>query len=524
MPGTYATVLFAMIASSYLAVHVATLTRIPVPQFDDTFFASLADSYWRTGDLRSSISPLWIDKPVYLYGPIYFLMVRFVFEHFGFGLFQSRIVPLLFGLAILPVVFATLRRSNVPRTLALCACILLALDPTFNYSLHSGRMDNVALFFVLLSFLLLRPSGDAKGRHGLYLCAASGLFSALAVLTTPRSGYLVLLIGAVLAVRLVVTRGRSELLQLALWSLPQACLYSLWILLAFGGIPQLLTYYAGFAPTYVGGRFAVRMVHYPLLLVLLAMTAMRFVRDPRCLFDELVWFTLVGVVAFYVLGINPPNFGTVYAIFTIPLAYMCIARVMSGDGRGEPRFGAHAATIGYVLLGLLFVVNAAGFLGQTGLTFLQWNARDPRPAEEAVGQYVPAGSRVVGFDQFYFAVRRNGSDFQYIERGGTLPERLAYHEKVYDFDFLIVGESGDTELANAYGREMRLIKVGDVGRLGDESWGARLVTEVGRVLHLQGALRATYGATIFSRVRERGKESAPTASHGGATDERGRVE
>ena len=207
--------------AAYVGWHVASLTRAPVPYFDDTFFASIGLSYLRSGELRLAVAPLWMRDPVLLYGPIYFLAQRFVFAHWGFGIFQNRVLALAGGLATIGLAVAVLRAAGARRAVALAAGMLLALDPTLNVSLHGGRMDAVAVALVLGSLLLLlrsrsgsrfMPSDATAGEPALAAGLGAGVLAALAVLTTPRSAFLVGALAATLAASWVAqpTRGRMR--------------------------------------------------------------------------------------------------------------------------------------------------------------------------------------------------------------------------------------------------------------------------------------------------------------------------
>jgi Dolichyl-phosphate-mannose-protein mannosyltransferase len=492
-------ILLAVAACSYVLLHVLTLTRSPVPYFDDSFFASVADTFTRTGELRLAAGPLWIDGPVYLYGPAYFLAQRVVFEHFGFGLLQSRILGLVFGIGVVMAVFASLRQAGLPRRVALWTCMLLALDPTLNLSLHSGRMDGMALFLILVSFTLLLKSGKSDTRAKPQLCAASGVFAALGVLTTPRPAYLVVLMGVILLVRWCVSRTRQEAVQLLSWSVPLIGLYAIWIWYAFGSLDEMARYYRSLAGTYVGGRFAVRMIHYPLLAILVAVSGLRLLSRPRVRFDELVFFALSGVAAFYLLGINPPNFGTVYSVFTIPLIYMALASLTSALSE-EGTWGGRGAIMQRGVFAFLLVFNGAALCARTALELLQWDSRDPVSAEVVARQVIPPGSRVIGDDKYYFAVRKAGSDFQYAQRGGTLDERVAYHRDVYGFEYLITNEAETSDVFQAYAGSVQLVKVASI-RAGQRPAVADWLSGLARRVRVGAPLVPGYEGAVFARAR-----------------------
>jgi hypothetical protein len=480
-------------ACLYVLLHALTLTRCPVPYFDDTFFASVGASFLRTGALQLAVSPLWMADPVYLYGPVYFLLQRVVFEHLGFGIFQNRMLGLTFGVGIVLLVFVALRQAGVRRNVALSACILLALDPTLHLSLHSGRMDNVALFFVLAAFVLLQRAWAADGTASLRLCAIAGLLTGLGVLTTPRSSFLVVCMGGILLVRSLLVRTASRALQLACWALPLVGLYLSWVGYAFGGVQALVTYYGRYVDTYVGGRFFVRAVHAPLLAVLVAVAAFRLatISGKRAMrFDELLAFTLAGVVAFHALGINPSRFGTVYSIYFVPLVYMALACLTAGIAGDRIRRGVFA---------LLLVVNAGVFAARTVLELGQWRSRDPAPVERMVRAAIPQGSRVIGDDKFYFAVVTAGSDYQYWQRGGTVSERVAYHADQYGFDYLVTNEDEHSPLFRAYATRVPLLRVASLGR--DEPGAvAAWLSRVARLANVGSPLVGDYASTVFVRA------------------------
>lgn len=473
--------LVAAAAIVYLLLHVATLTRSPVPYFDDTFFASVGESFARTGELKLPVAPLWMDGPVYLYGPVYFVALRSVFAQYGFGILQNRVLGLGFGLGLVLVTFAVLRRADVRRDVALPTCLLMALDPTFNLSLHSGRMDDVALFFILGAFWLLQTGWRAAGTTSLLLSAASGLVAGVAVLTTPRPGYLVVVMGAILALRWMLVRSRERALQLVCWVLPLVGLYLLWIAYAFGSVAALAAYYGQFAGTYVGGHFIVRPVHYPLLAALAVVGALRLALRRSMQLNELVAFALTGIVAFYALGINPPGFGTVYTVLTIPLVYMAIARLAQTIEGGHV-LGLSGTTVGRTVFALLLVVNVAVYAARTALEMSQWSSRDPAPVERLVREVIPPGSKVIGDDKFYYAVVAAGSDYQYWRRGGTVAERVAYQTDRYAFDYLVTNEDPSSELFAAYAARNRL-------------------TELARIEHHEPSPVATWLSSVAHRLR-----------------------
>ena len=113
-----------------------------------------------------------------------------------------------FGIGVILVVYAIFGQAGLSKTLGFWATVLLALGPPMVLSMHSGRMDGMALIFILVSFLLLEKTWDGGTT---WLAVASGTFAAAGVLTTPRPASLVALIGLVLVVRWCLERSWLEI-------------------------------------------------------------------------------------------------------------------------------------------------------------------------------------------------------------------------------------------------------------------------------------------------------------------------
>src|SRR4029077_3119763 len=125
------------------------------------------DTLWRTGEFKLTVSPLWLEQPVYLYGPVYFLLVAGAFARLGFGVLQCRLVGLSGACALVAVAYRILRREGVERRFALAACALMAMDPILLEFLRIGRMDLLAVCFFFLAYLLLVDSREATTRAAL---------------------------------------------------------------------------------------------------------------------------------------------------------------------------------------------------------------------------------------------------------------------------------------------------------------------------------------------------------------------
>jgi len=484
-----------LLVAAYLALHFLTLARSPLPWFDDTFFASVTDSVVRTGELKLLVAPLWFDKPVYIYGPAYFAVTSSLARLLPFDVFTFRLPCLLFALGIVVLVGLILRSRKVARETVILTCVLLALDPTFYKSSHSGRMDSMTLFFILLSLLTLPAKDSAGGRASVGRALGSGVAATIAMLTTPRPAYLVAAIGCILVYRVVRERSRARWTELLVWGGTLGTLYGIWLLYAFGTPGNVLSYYAGVPGDYLGG-IGVRLVHVPVLVAVVVLAVAVALGDPRRLATELMFFVAVGIAGFYVVVREP---GLLYSFFMVVVAYLGIGYL------GGMLAGRQRRALPRVVLLLLLMANTASYLARNAYVIAQWQANDSAAVDRAVAAQIPRGSRVVGDDKYFFAVRKAGSDFQYIGRGGTPEERVAYHRDVYHADYLITDRDDQSELIAEYAHAFPLVKVGSIA----EPPPSPLVKPLLRLAKaFNFAPETGYGGTVWVRERVPGAASA----------------
>jgi len=483
--------------AGYVLLHLVIVARSHIPWFDDTFFASIADTLRRTGEFRLAVSPLWMAQPVYLYGPTYFVVVAGAFATLGRGVLAYRLTSLIAAFALLVVAVRLLRRRGVEKRFALAAGVLIALDPIFLEILRVGRMDLLAVLFLLLSFLALDSAKPPSGRSGLLYAALSGLLASLGILTTPRPGYLLVPLGLILLYRCYAGPLAYRLAQLGAWITAFTPLCIAWIAYAFGGIGPLLTYFSAFAGDYAGGGLGIISVQKPVLTLLLLFSVLKLIREPKDFLDEFAVFVGLGIVLFMLLVKNTAPFGGGYSILVIPFEYMGLAWLVSNC----PRLSVPISTPTLQRLAFvpLFLLNGAFFLAIVSSDLLLWPALDPAAAATEITASIPPGSKVVGDDKFYFLVRQAGSDFQYLERGGSLAERAKYQTDSYRFDYLITASDENSDVLRAYRARADLAKVAAIDAPTLSRW-------VRYPLWLRGHLimwriATNYGGVIYKRVR-----------------------
>jgi hypothetical protein len=270
----------------------------------------------------------------------------------------------------------------------------------------------------------------------------------------------------------------------------------------------MLEYYADFSEDYTSGGFGVRALHAPLLIPLALLMIAALVIDRRSLLlYDIPFFTVVGIAEFYLFVKDKGVFGGLYSFFIIPLTYLALGYLLARL-REATANGPVIRWIQYGIFAVLFAFNGAIFAARTTLEAVQWEARSPAATDATVRSLIPPGSKVVGDDKFYFAVRKADSDFQYLQRGGTPEERARYHVDDYGMDYLITAESDTSDLLRSYLKEVPLVEIASISAPRDGAL-ARFITSVAQWAGIGSSLTANYEGRVFARAAKRPSPSTP---------------
>jgi hypothetical protein len=215
--------------------------------------------------------------------------------------------------------------------------------------------------------------------------------------------------------------------------------------------------------------------------------------------NEIVFFAVCGVMLFYVVVHDP---SVLYAFFMVPLACLGIGLI------SERLFAYHVKRLPFTIIALLICASTVALLARNALVAAQWHARSPDRAREFLARHVPPGAKVVGDEKYYFAARSLGAEFQYGSRGGSLEERVAYHNSVFPADFLITELSEESTLVQSYKRGLSLEKVESLPTLEGGAfsrWLSSVASIVGFIPD------AGYRGTLWARA---GVESATSVTKG----------
>ena len=179
---------FSLIFLLGLYIRLVNLDTCPGFERDEGFYSDVAEnlSYGKFMTLSFHFEPrlnLPTDiQPQYMFYnmPLWFILVAISFSLFGVGVFQVRIVSVLFDMLTAALVFRFGKELYSERT-GFLAMLIYSLD---FYSVYIGRLaehDNVEAFFVILSIYLWYQA--SKKENNIVFLMLSGISAGLAVLS-----------------------------------------------------------------------------------------------------------------------------------------------------------------------------------------------------------------------------------------------------------------------------------------------------------------------------------------------------
>lgn len=389
-----------------IAWSIWSLSYSPLPWLDEVFYASTTHSLVTGHGLSLEIDHY---EPVVMYGPVYFLLTGAVAKVFGFGIFQFRIVNLLFAFLSVLVLGKTLDKLNVKKGLNYFSQLLLLTDALFISNSHSGRMEFVALFFILLAI-------NFYLNHNLKTiikAALVALMLTLAALTSLRA--IILCIPIAIAQLISIIKERSWI-SLVPYLLIPVLLYGIWVYIAFGSVSDMLSYFSqqqssdntqrSLISKYAKGNWMIYKYHYPMVVASL-ITIVFLIKRKKI---KEVGLFIITVLLFYLFVTDTG----LYGVYVLPF-YMIIISV----GLSEIQINSNKfLKISYqALVAICLLVNCSIFTIKVANIISTKEQRDPQKAAEWLAANIPSGSKVAGDYIYFYSAIKNGCQFKRIHRG-----------------------------------------------------------------------------------------------------------
>ena len=429
------TKLFIYFISGLLIIwHLYTLSYSPLPWFDETFFASITHSLINGKGFCLEVGPLIDSRPIYIYGPIYFLMTSIVTSIFGFSIFMFRIVNFSFSIFVVILLYKILRTIKIKQFIIIISISAFCFDTIFLQDAHSGRMDIVALFFSLFGLytLILLPPKKSITLIGIISLTVS-------LLTTPRAFVLVIPIGIYYLIKTIKNRNWENIFYFI--SIPFILFY-IWIRYSYGTIISFFQYYitknktgASLTSSYLGGNLRIPSFQYCLIIVTIGLIIVYFKQFKSNIIAKL---SLAIILFFYVI-INDTG---LYSTLIIPFYYIIIATMLDISDIKSKIYKI-------ILFGIL-IINFSIFSFKSLSIVFSINERNASPIENWVKNNVTSGKKIIGDDRYFYAAIKNKCNFQYTERGESLQEVVNYQYNVFKPDYIFFSKQTTPEVINEY--------------------------------------------------------------------------
>lgn len=430
--------------------HLWSLQYSPLPWFDETFFASITNSFINSKGFQLEICPLQTGGvPVLTYGPVYFLLTAIPIKLAGLGIFQFRIISLVFIFMVIILFSKIIRNFGLNKTYQKWLIILIVFDVIIVQNSHSGRMDMVALFFAIFAwwaYLNKRPN------QTIFQITIMGLAGVSAILTTPRIAVIVFPIFIFAFYHFI--KSKQWVYSLIITIIP-LIIYLIWVWLAFDSLTNFWEHYFSKSANidasnsnlsdFLGGNFYIPFYQWPIIITGIFSLLVAFITRKNI--NDILLF-LSPIILFYTLVKDTGA----YSALIISFWYIII-----GLGGLSPYF-KKTRVILLTGLGVITVVNLGIFTIKAIAIIGSIDQRDPKAISHWIKDNVPEKSKIVGDDRYYYACLQNNCDFQYIERIKSHQERAKYHATYYKPDYLFISNQTSPEIVEAYREQFYFIE------------------------------------------------------------------
>ena len=230
----------------YSLFTIFTIENYQLPWGDEQFFVDVSLNYKETGKFITSIPRIdspGIPREVKVYGPLYFWCNAKLFSLFGIHIWTGRILNLIFGLFNIFLSLIMIKKLNVEAKYILLFLLFIITDVNYNFIMHSGRMDLIALGFMNIAiylFFFYKNNSFLKYLFTGIIIGIGALFTSRLLLMLP------FLVFYPLFGKNVILK-RKTFLNLIFVFIGLTGIYSLWIYHSYGG-------YRGFFDFYVSNK------------------------------------------------------------------------------------------------------------------------------------------------------------------------------------------------------------------------------------------------------------------------------
>ena len=428
----------------YILFHLLTLGISPLPWFDETFMASITDSLQAENTYHIKYAPFLQESEFLIYGPVYFLLQKLLLQVIGFGIYQFRLLNFIAGLCFIWLIYNFVK-NHVSKATVLFIIIAILNEPVFARSLHSGRMDFVALFFLLLSYISYFLI-DSPLRYKSILSVVTGALLALAMLTTPRIffGFFFFVFQFFLHIN-----NRKKMVKHFTIAFSFLVCYSIWVCTKFSSFSSFINIYLNneLVKEHLGAdglNFIRYKYHYIVWLVLLFSVLVLFLNRKNIHQQAKIILSIViiNIIAFHIaIAERGPYAALITPFYFIVIGFALDALILQYKK-------IKWRLIFYVVIVLPFALIF--FIKLIAITISYSDRREGSVANE-IARMIPANSNVIGTFDYYYLLHKNKIAFEEMEYYTNLEKMHTYQTTIFKYKFVIIRDNfTDSEVAKYY--------------------------------------------------------------------------
>ena len=410
---------------------IFTLPYSPIAWMDEVILSSYAHSFFNGNGIAMELDH---GEPVPFYGPVFFVLQALFIKLVGFTPFGLRLCNCLFSFLSVILLGKIQKTLNVKDCARYLILLLFATDTLFLSNSHSGRMEFVALFFVLVAYwLYLEPRFNY-----IYKAFLISLSLSVAFMTTPRVAVICIPIAIAELYKILTKRAWSLTIVYVLLPI---LLYCIWIVYAFGSIDSMFSFFTTPNSSSPNASLASRFININLHLFIpkwqypLIFTAILCViHSIRYKYLNRILLYVSPICIFYLIVFDTGTYSTLIIPFYLLIIAVCYSEVQLRSEKKQ-------IMVFNTLIICCMALNIAIFVVKSINVMSTINTRDHSELSAWLKNQIPAGSRVAGTYAFYYAAIDNNCSYRKIENE-SLSAKALHDELINDYnvDYLIISE------------------------------------------------------------------------------------
>ena len=409
--------LLLLLIPLYLCFHLFTLSRFPLPEFEEAVMASSASGIYTKGVEFISQDFGVLQTKVVQNSPLVIFANKFLITNLDNILFTHRIVGVSFGFILLILVFIYFTHLENGSFKNASALLILALffDPILNKAVHGNGAILTGVFFLLISLRNELLNRDYK----FYSTVISGFFMALAMLAYfPIALFIpfLLLFKTIYAISDLLKQQYVKTYHLLFWPIAIILFYCPWPM--YYDVNIFNAFLEIWTPHFFWDiKQSVPFVYY----ILIASAVMLLIYGLVQKLYEIEYVKNIVLFSGIILSfffLDPDWVNNIS--FVVPFFYLLIFCLLPlNSTTNEARLGR------YIPIAILLGVNVLFFLLQALYVFVDFNNRSGIDQKQFIQKMIPADSAVIGDSRSCFSALENRNLFYPLKSSLELNDKLA---------------------------------------------------------------------------------------------------